>query len=152
MSDDEHLPTPRDICKAGLAAAAAAAASVAIVVAMVAGSELAGIVVLVLLFGVPIALVFVLVFALPLYRHLRRRWPLRWWSAALGGFFVGAVPITLLGLPALLREMLSDTGPIISSGPPLILRMLLFGLEAGLPGLVGGLTFWFMLRRAGSCR
>ena len=152
MSHGEYLPAQGAIGRAGLAAAAAAAGSVALAVVMLAPLEQAGMAVLFLTFGLPIALFHVFVLGLPLYLRLRRRWPLRWWSAGLGGFFVGAAPIASLSLPGLLRDAYSDAGPVIYDGPPLVLRVLLYAFEAGLPGLVGGLTFWLVLRRSGSCR
>ena len=152
MSLAENPRTQGAIGGAGLAAAAAAAGSVALAVVMLAPREFAGMAGLFLIFGLPIALFHVFVLGLPLYLRLRRRWPLRWWNAMLGGFFVGTVPITLLSLPGLLRDTYSYAGPVIYSGPPLVLRVLLYASEAGLPGMVGGLTFWLVLRRSGSCR
>ena len=152
MSHGEGRPTQGAVGRAGLAAAAAAAGSVALAVAMLVPRELAGMAVLFLIFGLPIALLHVFVLGLPLYLRLRRRWPLRWWNAVLGGFFVGAAPIISLSLPGLLRDTYSAAGPVIYNGPPLVLRVLLFASEAGLPGMVGGLTFWLVVRRSGSCR
>lgn len=51
-----------------------------------------------LLAAFPIALVHALTIAAPLYFALLRRCPLRWWNAALAGFFTGALPASLLAL------------------------------------------------------
>ena len=152
MTEGEHLPTHEQLGKAGLAAAAAAGTSIVFAALPLLPPRFMGMAILIPIFAIPIGLLHVWMFALPLYSRLRRRWALRWWNAALGGFFVGAVPITLLGMPGLFNAILMDAGPVVYGGPPLLLSVLLYLLEAGLPGLVGGLTFWLVLRRSGSCR
>ncbi len=44
-----------------------------------------------LTFGFPLALFPALLVALPAYLLLRRRWPMRWWHAALAGALIGAI-------------------------------------------------------------
>ena len=153
MSQGNELPTASEAGRAAFAAAAAAAAGVALSgVLQLPRETAAGWVVLSLLFGLPIALFHAFVFGLPIYMSLRRRWRLRWWNATLGGFLVSALPLTLLSLPALLAAPVPDDLPVTLYGPPLWWRLTLANVEAGLPGLVGGLTFWLVLRRSGSCR
>ena len=154
MSGDGNLPTASEAGKAAFAASAAAAASVALSGVLQLPRETAsGWVVLALLFGLPIALFHAFVFGLPIYMALRRRWPLRWWNATLGGFLVSSLPLTMLSLPSLLTATgVPDGLPVTLYGPPLWWRLVLAIVEAGLPGLVGGLTFWLVLRRSGSCR
>ena len=89
----------------------------------------ASIIFLALLFGSPVALLHLLFLALPAYVVLRKYWPLCWWSAALGGFIVGAIPAGLLALGA------SDISP----------DAMRFSFTAGLLGLSGGLAFWAVL-------
>jgi len=89
----------------------------------------AGILFLSLLFGLPIALLHLLVLALPAYLVLREYWSLSWWAAALGGFVVGAIPVGLLAL-----------GTVDPSSDAVTLS---FG--GGLLGLSGGVAFWAVL-------
>jgi hypothetical protein len=154
MSNGEKLPTVGEAGRAAFAASGAAVASVVLSgVLQLPRETAAGWVVLAILFGLPIALFHAFVFGLPIYMRLRRRWRLRWWSAMLGGFLVGGLPLILLSLPALLSApVLPDGLPVTLYVPPLWWRLLLAIVEAGLPGLVGGLTFWLVLRRSGSCR
>ncbi|HEX5183776.1 MAG TPA: hypothetical protein VFW19_11575 [Allosphingosinicella sp.] len=113
----------------------AAACAASLLVPVLAGAALfglsgsgitAGIVFLFLIFGLPIALLHLLVLALPAYAVLRHYWPLSWWAASLGGFVVGAIPIGLMSLAS---------SPL-SIDPPMI---------GGLLGLSGGLAFWAVL-------
>ena len=77
---------------------------------------------LVMLFGVPVALLHIGFIAVPIYIALRPRYRLRWWNAALAGFLIGALPMSLLSQ--------AFDGMAIT----------------GLCGLVGGLAFWAVLR------
>ena len=81
---------------------------------------------LVLVFGIPIALLHLGLLALPVYMLLRRWWRLQWWNAAAAGFVIGALPMSLL--------FWSLDGSSM----------------AGLCGLVGGLTFWAVLKAGGN--
>lgn len=81
----------------------------------------------VLAFGVALAIAFLhaLFIAAPFYLFLIRRWPLRWWSAGLGGLLIGALPSgAMVGATS---ATWSDAGWRIAFG--------------GACGLVGGLTF-----------
>ncbi|HSI18375.1 MAG TPA: hypothetical protein VK980_11430 [Sphingomonas sp.] len=91
--------------------------------------------------GVPIALIHAFGIALPLYAKLSARRPLRWWSAALGGLFVGTAPAGLIALAVMVVQ-----GP--SWGVPLE-SFLLVGWYLGwlgLAGVAGGLVFWLFAR------
>jgi hypothetical protein len=80
--------------------------------------------------GVPLAALHALGLGLPLYLLLRRRWALTPARAALGGFAVATVPWLLLAL---------------GSGAPALEAAGALGF-AGLPGAIGGLVFWSLLR------
>lgn len=146
MSEGAGQPTGVEVVKAMFVAGVAAVGSVALVgVVQVPRESAASLVILILLFGLPLAMLHVLIFALPLYLALRERWRLLWWNAALAGFLISAVPITLLSLPALIAPPTPED-LVIYDGPPLWLRFLLRTIEAGVPGVVGGLAFWTRLR------
>jgi hypothetical protein len=51
---------------------------------------------LVAIFALPIAFAHMLFLGAPLYLALARRWQVRWWSAIIWGFLVGAIPFALL--------------------------------------------------------
>ncbi len=78
-----------------------------------------------ILIATPVALGHSIFLAAPLYTVMIRRWPLNWWSAALAGFSVGAVPIPLW--IALSTHNVHDT----------LMLILWFGGS----GLAGGLVF-----------
>jgi hypothetical protein len=86
---------------------------------------------LILVFALPVAAAHALLLGLPLYLLLRLRWPLRWWSAALGGFAVAVIPVSLLSLPAGGGISLAAMGELAT---------------LGWCGLAGGLAFWVVLR------
>jgi len=77
---------------------------------------------LVMLFGFPLALLHVLLLALPAYQVLRRWWRLRWWNSASAGLVIGTVPLALMSGA---WEGVAVTG---------------------ICGIAGGLTFWAVLR------
>lgn len=81
-----------------------------------------------LVLGFPIALILALGLGLPAFLWLERRYRIRWWSAAIAGAVVGALPMALWNLRAL-----TDEG----------VGILLF---IGASGAVGGLVFWAALR------
>ena len=118
-------PKAARLIAAGFAAALVAPAPVAFMLIGSTGNPVENVLSalpLVLLFGAPVALLHVFLIGVPLYLALRRRWRLRWWSAPLAGFLIGALPM------ALLFQSLEG--------------MWFFGLC----GLVGGLVFWAVLR------
>ena len=77
---------------------------------------------LVMLFGFPFALIHVVLLALPAYQVLRRWWRLRWWSSASAGFVIGTLPLAIMSG--------AWDGVAVT----------------GICGVVGGLTFWAVLR------
>jgi hypothetical protein len=87
-----------------------------------------GLLILATMIGTPVALGHALLLGLPLYLKLRRKWPLRAWSAVLAGGLIGVVPLFML--------MLAFGG--LDSGL----------LWAGGAGMIGGLTFWLAFRGA----
>lgn len=92
--------------------------------------------------GAPIALLHVVPIGMPVYAFTVRRWPLRWWSAALGGVLVGIVPTALVALVMVSIQAASGEEAIIES-----MRLALWLLAwFGLAGLAGGLTFWLFAR------
>ena len=81
-----------------------------------------GLALVILLFGFVVALLHVLLLALPAYLALRRWWRLRWWNSALAGFVIGTLPLAAMNGA---WDGLAVTG---------------------ICGVVGGLTFWAVLR------
>ena len=125
---EEERPTAGRVILGFLVAAFAAVAAETVLLASVAGADVTlesmlGFSIFVFLFGVPIALIAILVLALPAYLMMRRHWHVRWWNAALAGFIVGMVPGILLGAGTSWEA-----------------------LQVGLAGLVGGLAFWAIVR------
>ena len=126
---EEERPTAGRVMLGFLVAAFASVAAEIVLIATIAGAEMTlesvlGFSIFVFLFGVPVALVAIVVLALPAYLLMRRRWHVRWWNAALTGFIVGMVPGVLLGAETSWEA-----------------------LQLGLAGLVGGLAFWAMVRQ-----
>ena len=78
--------------------------------------------VVVAVLGIPVALLHILLLALPAWLVVRRRWRVGWVNSALFGVVIGTVPGALLG---------SDLDALA-------------GLAAC--GMFGGLVFWLMLR------
>ena len=78
--------------------------------------------VVVVVLGIPVAMLHILLLAFPAWLVVRRRWRVGWLNSSLFGLVIGTVPGALLGsdLPALA------------------------GLAAS--GTFGGLVFWLMLR------
>lgn len=125
---DEERPAAGRVLLGFVAAAFAAVAAVVVLLASLSGADLTaenmlGFSIFVFLFGVPIALIAIVLLALPAYRLMRRHWHVRWWNAALSGFIVGMVPGALLGAGTSWEA-----------------------LQIGLAGLVGGLVFWAIVR------
>ena len=120
---DEDFPSGARFVAACLAAAAAAPTPISVLTAAYM-AELGPAVLFLAFFTSLVGFVIAalhLVLALPAYLLCRRRWRLEWWSSAIGGALIGGIP-----------------------------SMLLAGLEGGafsaLCGVVGGLTFWAVLR------
>jgi hypothetical protein len=120
----DRPPSPFRLLSAFLMAAAAAPLPFALVMGI--GTPESGIAVplMVMLFGVPLALLHVLLLALPAHLLLRRRWPVTWVNSALLGLLIGAVPTAVLSGGLL---------PLATSGAC---------------GLAGGLVFRMVLRPA----
>jgi hypothetical protein len=123
-----EAPSRARVGVAGLAAAAAAPVPLAVgmLVGVAGGGELAAILLLplIMLVGLPIALLHVVLLGLPLYLALRRRWRIGWPFSTLAGAVIGSLPMALLWDPA---------------------SALVVG---GLGGLAGGFAFWWVLRGA----
>jgi len=87
-----------------------------------------------LFIGAPIAAAHGAIVGGPLYYFAGRRWPLRWWNAALGGFVTGMIPVTTLWL-------MQGADGLFAGHPfqvePVAAALLLFGGS----GAVGGLVF-----------
>jgi hypothetical protein len=157
VSGHEPRPTGRETARAAIVAALAAVAAAALPGLQLPLETAAGWVLLGVLFGTPIALLHAFAVGLPLYLTFRRRWRLRWWSAAVGGFLTGAVPILLLkvftgpGFDFYMAgtTVLVEQGRYTSAG---WWGLLASSVWTGLAGLLGGISFWLILRRSGSCR
>ena len=124
----EERPSAGRVLVGFLVSAFAAVAATVLMLASNAGADMTvesvlGFSIFVFLFGVPIALIAILVLALPAYLLMRRHWHVRWWNAALTGLIVGMVPGILLGAGTSWEA-----------------------LQIGLAGLVGGLAFWAVVR------
>lgn len=125
----DERPTAGRVMLGFLVAAFAAVTATIVMLAMSAGADMTiegvlGFSIFVFLFGVPIALIAILILALPAYLLMRSRWHVQWWNAALTGFIVGMVPGMLLGAGTSFEA-----------------------LQVGLAGLVGGLAFWAIVRQ-----
>jgi len=149
MMMTDSLPTARRVTAAlVMACLASVAIAFADTVWQVPAEARVNLAKLFVFFGVPLALFHASVLALPAYLLLRRRWTLRWWSAALVGFIVGMVPLALLSLdPGYThyrqgQDVLVEAGRYTSAG-----WMSYFSgvATSGLYGLSGGLTFWLVL-------
>lgn len=83
-------------------------------------------------------------FGLPLYLLLRFRGLLPWWSAPLGGFVVGCIPIALLSLvPAADQASTGSTATVVDGMRTAAgwLEYLTLVLGAGALGSIGGVAF-----------
>ena len=124
----EERPSAGRVLLGFVAAAFASVTAVVLVFASLSGGGLTvegvfGFGLFAFLFGIPIALVAILILALPVYLVMRSRWHVRWWNAALTGFLAGAAAGAVLG------------GSDLSGAAAF-----------GLAGLVGGLAFWAIVR------
>ncbi len=120
---------------AGLAASLAAAITGAVLSAWL-GLDLAPRAYLwvILFFAFPIALGHAAIIGAPLYAAAIAHWPLRWWSAVLGGLVTGMLPVAVVAL-ANAVQMAAAHRAVDSSG---LLELL---LVPGAAGAVGGLVF-----------
>ena len=92
--------------------------------------------------GAPIALLHAIPIGMPAYAILVKRWPIRWWSAALIGLPAGIVPTAIVALMVVAIQAASHEEAIIAS-----LQLALWLLAwLGLAGVTGGLTFWLFAR------
>lgn len=106
--------------------------------------------------ALPIALmitsILTMMFGLPAYLSLRSRLPQTWWSAVLVGYAIGVVPIGLLSILAL-PDFASSGGVVtVENGVRTAagwVQVVVFSLVVGLPGAVGGLAFWGVLKVTG---
>ena len=108
----------------------AAVAPTPIAAVAIASAPLEGAILLIplMIFGFIIAMVHVIVLAVPAYLLVRLLGPVTWWAATLSGLAIGTLPAAL----------------IMSGSLFTILPM-------GVSGAAGGLTFWLVLRgRRGS--
>ena len=125
---EEERPRAGRVMLGFLAAAFAAVTTAILLLAISAGDmeleSLLGFSIFAFLFGVPIALIAILIMALPAYLLMRRHWHVQWWNAALSGAIVGSVGGSLLG------------GSDVTGT-----------LQMALAGLVGGLIFWVVVRQ-----
>lgn len=146
--------SPRRICGAaalaGLAAAAAAAVQILVdgVAAGADASDILGLAAFFLIAGFVVASFHALVLGVPGYLLLRK-WPLRWWNAALAGFLIGAVPSGLVWLDPGFetyrqgRAVLIENGAYTAAGWR---NYLVWFAIYGAYGVAGGLAFWLVLR------
>ena len=124
----EERPSAGRVLLGFIVAAFASVTSVVLVLAAFSGGGITlgavfGFGLFAFLFGIPIALVAILILALPVYLVMRSRWHVRWWNAALTGFFAGAMAGAVLG------------GSDLAGAATF-----------GLAGLAGGLAFWAIVR------
>jgi len=122
----KSVPTIAAASAAGIVAAALAPGLV-LLIASGAGHEGLEAILLLFLFGAPLAALHMWLIGLPLYLYLDSRGWMGWLQVALAGFLVGIVPLLLL---ALLNRGHIDLGAL----PRLALGF-------GGPGLVGALAF-----------
>jgi hypothetical protein len=120
----DRPPSPLRLVAAFFLAAAAAPLPFALGVAVGTPDSAIDLALMVMLFGFPLALLHVLLLALPAYLLLRRRWPVTWANSAVLGLLIGALPT------AVLSEGLTTLA------------------STGACGLVGGLVFRMVLRPA----
>lgn len=105
------------------------------------------------LYAFPVAIVHAFAVALPIYSMLRRRWRASLGACLLGSFLVGAVPMSLPQLLATYPAGLDTWSggiPTIVGGRPTAYHYVEVAVSAvvfGILGLVGGITFWLVLRR-----
>ena len=118
----DERPSGARLAAALLAAAVAAPAPLALILTFSEPAAILGALLMVTLFGFPIALVHAALLGLPAYLWMRRRWRLGWWHAVPAGGVIGALPSFLLWGDA--RTAL-----------------LLFAC-----GALGGLIFWLVAR------
>ena len=118
----DERPSGARLSAALLAAAVAAPAPLALILTFSEPAAILGALLMVTLFGFPIALVHAALLGLPAYLLMRRRWRLRWWHAVPAGALIGALPSLLLW---------GDTQS----------ALLLFAC-----GALGGLIFWLVAR------
>lgn len=118
----DERPSGARLTAALLAAAVAAPSPLALVLTFSAPEAVLPALLMVTLFGFPIALVHAALLGLPAYFLMRRRWRLDWWRAVPAGGVIGALPSFVLW-----REGVTS--------------LLLFAC-----GALGGLIFWLVAR------
>ncbi len=94
------------------------------------------------LYAFPVALAHAFGLGLPVYSILRRRWRASLGACLLGSFLIGAVPMSLLLLLATYPAGLDD-----QRAGDHYMEMVASAVGLGVLGLVGGITFWLVLRR-----
>ena len=128
---EDERPTAARVMLGFIAAAFAAVTTAIVMMVGAAGNMqlegMLGFAVFAFLFGIPIALIAILILALPAYLLMRRHWHVRWWNAALSGAVIGSVGGSLLGG--------SDMTAMA---------------QMALAGSVGGLAFWAVVRPRGT--
>lgn len=130
MSDS----SPHSLLAGTGAVLAAAATGVAMLVLAAPEFRTHALVGLALFVGVLIAGFHGVFVAGPLYVFAKPRWPLRWWSAALGGYVSGIIPFTIFWL--------FHTAQALASGYSFeIMAWLEVVVWLGGSGAVGGLVF-----------
>jgi hypothetical protein len=118
----DERPSGARLAAALVAAAAAAPAPLALMLSFSEPAAVLGALLMVTLFGFPVALVHAALLGLPAYLLMRRRWRLRWWHAVPAGGVIGALPSYVLW----------------RDGESALLLLAC--------GAVGGLTFWLVAR------
>ena len=118
----DEPPSAGRLAIALLAAAVAAPAPLALMLTFSAPEAVLPALLVVVLFGFPIALAHAALLGLPAYFLMRRRWRLRWWLAVPAGGVIGALPSFVLWRDGVTSLMLFACGAL------------------------GGLVFWLVAR------
>lgn len=99
-----------------------------------------------------VAALHAILLGLPLYLKLAPRMPATLWRAMAAGFVVGALPVLLLSLlivpnSASIGDVTTARNGMHTAGGLLMIAG--FAAAAGLPGSLGGLVFWVILKMTG---
>ena len=97
-----------------------------------------------LVVGLPVATVHMMLLGLPVYERFARRDLVHWWTAAIGGALIGALPLSLLML-GLAAFHVQSAAELMS----LALTSLRLPFVFALSGMLGGVTLWAFVRERG---